>query len=211
MAENIEHGQAHAPGSQDHDRFSQADPAPAQHMVSQAIHLDHGRVFQRNAVRQSIEVFLRDGDYCIKVFKPHSPIYAALMQNVSGLEVGRKYQLVAPVYVDTYDWEGGKVPPGDAFTAQVRLGAGPKGVNWLDEGAINYSGWFDGSNTSPFYLAYSTPSFEFVATQPDMAIFIELTVKWGLDNNGFFLDGLALYAGELVEPPTPTAAPPPPP
>jgi hypothetical protein len=170
------------------------------------------RVMPRGQIPPSEQsIFLRDGDQCVKVFKPHSPIYAALMQNVNGLEVGRTYQLVAPVFVDTFDWEGKKVPPGDPYTARVRLGAGPKGASWLDEGAINYSGWWDGANMSPFYLAYSVPTFEFVATQPDMAVYVELAVKWGLDNNGFFLDGMALYPGELLHTPTPTAAPPPPP
>jgi hypothetical protein len=87
MAKNIEHGQAHAPRPQDHDRFSQADPAPAQNMVAEAEHLDHGRVFQGNTVWQSIEVLLRDGDVL-----PIAPIHVDAEQFQAAARVDVSFQ-----------------------------------------------------------------------------------------------------------------------
>jgi LysM repeat protein len=52
--------------------------------------------------------------------------------------------------------------------------------------------------------------YEFVATEPEMRVFVELWTKWGLDNNGFFLDSLGLYPQEMEHTPTPTPLPPPP-
>ncbi len=154
--------------------------------------------------------FFRDGTYTVKVFKEHSPIYAALSQDVKGLEVGRKYKFSVPVCPDTFDWENKKVAPEDPYAVRIRLGAGPKGVTWLDEGAIKYSGWWDASTVSNFNFNYHTYSFEFVATQEEMTVYAELSVKWGYDNSGFFLDGLGLYPMEQVNTPEPTSPPPPP-
>ena len=71
-------------------------------------------------------IFLQEGDACVKIFKPHSPIYAALAQDVGGLEVGRKYKLVAPVFVDTFDWEGKKKAPSEMYGADG--GGGEEGI-----------------------------------------------------------------------------------
>jgi LysM repeat protein len=169
------------------------------------------RILPKNQIpTKERDIFLRDGSYCMKIFWSNTPIYVALSQDVSGLEVGRKYQFVAPVYVDVFDWDGGKQAPTDADAARVRLGAGPKGVNWRDRNAIQYSGWWNGSNTSNFFLNYNTYVYEFVATAPEMRVFVEMWTKWGLDNNGFFLDGLGLYPQEMEQTPTPTPPPPPP-
>ena len=156
------------------------------------------------------DIYFLDGEYCIKIFKPEAPIYVALSQDVHGLEVGRQYRIEAPVFVDTYDWDEQKVPPGDPYSARVRLGAGPTGSAWMDEGAISYSAWWDGGNTSPFFLVYTTYTYEFVATAPDMTVYIEMYCKWGLNNNGFFLDDMALYPLGVINTPTPTPPPPPP-
>jgi hypothetical protein len=45
-------------------------------------------------------------------------MYAALSQDVAGLEVGRQYQLSVPIYTDIYDWEDKKVAPWDASHGQ---------------------------------------------------------------------------------------------
>jgi hypothetical protein len=119
-------------------------------------------------------------------------MYGTVVQDVSGLDVGRGYRLVAPIFVDAYIWEGQKVAPG-GDAARVRLGAAPTGANWRDENAINYSDWWDGTNTANFFLQYSDFAFDFVATEPQMTIYIEVAGIFGLSNNGFFLDDIALY------------------
>ena len=169
------------------------------------------RVLPRRQVPpQEHELFFWDGDYTVKLFWSKAPIHVALSQDVRGLEVGREYRFVVPTYVDTYNWEGSKVPPDDPFSAQVRLGAGPIGANWQDEAAINFSNWANPTNTTPFYLGRTTLQFRFVATAPEMTVFVEYTSKWGTDNNGVFMDALRLEPLEMAHTPTPTPPPPPP-
>ncbi len=144
---------------------------------------------------QERAVFFLDGWYCVKVFKGRAPIYAALSQHVSGLEVGRQYRFTAPVYIDVYKWDKEKeekVAPGDAYAAQVRLGVGPTDATWRDEEAISYSGWWHGENTDDFFFSYHDFSLDFTATETDMTVYVELFAKWGLDNNGFFMDDMTL-------------------
>ena len=59
------------------------------------------------------EILWRDGIYNLKIFKSWAPVWAALSQDVTGLEVGRQYRLVAPVFVDIVkEYSAGKkVPP----------------------------------------------------------------------------------------------------
>ncbi len=140
-------------------------------------------------VPEGEEVYWRDGIYTLKIFKSWAPMYAALSQDVSGLQVGRRYQLVAPVYTDVYDWENGKVYPADASHGQVRLGASPVGAAWRDEGAINYSGWFAST-----FGDYGIFAYEFTATQSDMTVWIEVKGNYPHGNNGFFIDTVGLYS-----------------
>jgi hypothetical protein len=141
---------------------------------------------------QEQDLLFLDGSQHLKVFKGFAPMYAAAVQDVSGLDVGRRYRLVAPIFVDAYIWDGGKVAPGGE-SARVRLGAAPQGAAWRDEEAIDYSEWWDGTNTSDFFLQYSEYTFDFEATQSDMTIYIEMAGIYGLNNNGFFLDDVALH------------------
>jgi hypothetical protein len=140
-------------------------------------------------------LFFRDGSYALKVFKGGRPIYAALSQDVSGLEVGRRYRLVAPIFIDivaSYG-SGGKVAPIDMESGLVRLGASPVGAAWLDESAIAYSGWWTAATISPFYLDYPIFVFDFTATQDNMTVWVEFGSRDSYPNNGFFLDTLGLY------------------
>ncbi len=148
------------------------------------------------------DVFWRDGSYTVKIFKGWAPVWAAMSQDVSGLEVGRKYRLVAPVYVDIVaDYgSGNKIPPQDGRQGRVRLGAGPVGVPWRDEANINYSGWWTGETISPFYFTYNTYIHEFTATAPDMTVWIEMAGNYPHPNNGFFIDTVGLYALDEVNP-----------
>jgi len=155
-------------------------------------------------------LFFWDGDYTLKIFWAKAPIHAAISQDVGGLEVGREYRLVVPVFVDTFNWDGEKVPPGDPHAAEVRLGAGPVGVNWQDASAINFSNWANATNTTPFYLGRNTLQFDFVATAAQMTVFVEYTSKWAIDNNGIFMDALRLEPLGMAQPPTATPLPPPP-
>jgi len=144
------------------------------------------------------DLFWKDGIYTVKIFKGWAPVWAAMSQDVSGLEVGRRYRLVAPIYIDIVaDYEDGhKVPPSDNRHGRVRLGASPVGTAWRDEANINYSGWWTADNVSPFYLAYPTFVHEFTATAPDMTVWIEMASNYPHPNNGFFIDTVGLYALE---------------
>lgn len=147
------------------------------------------------------DVFWRDGIYTVKIFKGWAPLWAAMSQNVSGLEVGRRYRLVAPVYIDIVaDYQGGqKVAPTDGRQGRVRLGTGAVGAGWRDEAAISYSGWWTGETISPFYQAYPTFIHEFTATAPEMSVWIEMASNYPHPNNGFFIDTVGLYALDEVD------------
>ncbi len=149
----------------------------------------------RGGIPVGEEIFWRDGIYTLKIFKSWTPMYAALSQDVTGLEVGRRYQLVAPVYTDIYDWDGRKVYPTDPTHGQVRLGASPVGASWRDEAAIAYSGWFASS-----YGQYGIFAYEFTATQADMTVWIEVKGTYPHGNNGFFIDTVGLYALNATAP-----------
>lgn len=157
------------------------------------------------------DVFWKDGIYTVKIFKGWAPLWAAMSQDVSGLEVGRKYRLVAPVYVDIVaDYQGGqKIPPSDNRHGRVRLGASPVGTGWRDEANINYSGWWTADSVNPFYLAYPTFIHEFTATAPEMTVWIEVASNYPHPNNGFFIDTVGLYAlderGEVTQIQAPAA------
>jgi len=158
-------------------------------------------------------LFWKDGIYTVKIFKGWAPLWAAMSQDVSGLEVGRRYRLVAPIYIDIVaDYDNGKkVPPSDNRHGRVRLGASPVGTAWRDEANINYSGWWTADTVSPFYLAYPTFAHEFTATAPDMTVWIEMASNYPHPNNGFFVDTVGLYAldetGTVAQAPAPDAAP----
>lgn len=147
-------------------------------------------------VPEGEEKFWKDGTYTMKVFKSWAPMWAAMSQDVSGLEVGRKYRLVVPIFVDIFEEfkDGQKVIPTRKDTGRVRLGASPVGANWRDENAIAYSGWWTAETIDPFYQAFPTFVYDFVATQPDMTVWIEMASTYPYPNNGFFYDLPGLFA-----------------
>jgi hypothetical protein len=146
-------------------------------------------------------VFWKDGIFTVKIFKGWAPLWAAMSQEVSGLEVGRRYRLVAPIFIDIVaDYgEGGKIPPVDGRQGRVRLGASPLGATWRDESSIGYSAWWTGENVYPFYQAYPTFIHEFTATAPEMTVWIEMASNYPHPNNGFFIDTVGLYALDEVD------------
>ena len=152
------------------------------------------------------ELYWRDGIYTMKVFKSWTPMWAAMSQDVENLEVGRKYRLVVPIYVDIFEdyADGKKVIPFRKDSGKVRLGAGPVGAAWRDENAIKYSGWWTAETIDPFYQAMPTFVYDFVATQPNMTIWIEMASSYPYPNNGFFFDLPGLFATNetgAVQPP----------
>ena len=153
-------------------------------------------------------LFWKDGSYTVKIFKGYAPMWAAMSQDVSGLQVGRRYRLVAPVYVDIVaGYEGGqKVAPADPRQGRVRLGAGPVGAPWRADN-IDYSGWWTAETINPFYLAYPTFIHEFTAASADMTVWIEVVSNFPHPNNGFFIDAVGLYALDEVRPVAPAAPP----
>lgn len=154
-------------------------------------------------------LFWRDGIYNLKIFKGWAAVYAAIAQDVTGLEVGRRYQFAVPVYIDIvvdYD-ENGKVAPTKMDSGMVRLGASPVGAGWRDGNAINYSGWWTAETISPFYLHMPVFIHEFTATQDTMTVWVEVASRGPYPNNGFFLDGLSLRAMEGAAAPPPAAPP----
>ena len=155
------------------------------------------------------EIFWRDGIYTMKVFKAYAPMWAALSQDVENLEVGRKYRMVVPMFVDIFeDYEGGrKIAPFNKDNGKVRLGASPVGAAWRDENAIKYSGWWTANSIDPFYLAMPTFVYDFVATQPNMTVWIEMASSFPYMNNGFFYDLPGLFALNETAPVAAPAAP----
>lgn len=147
------------------------------------------------------DLFWKDGIYTVKIFKGWAPVWAAMSQDVSGLEVGRRYRMVVPIFIDIVaDYDAGqKIPPQDGRQGRVRLGVSPVGAGWRDESAIAYSGWWTGENVYPFYQAYPTFIHEFTATAPDMTVWIEMASNYPHPNNGFFIDTVGLYALEEVD------------
>ena len=146
--------------------------------------------------------YWKDGVYTMKVFNSWAPLWAALAQDVEGLEIGRQYRLTVPIYIDVFgDYKDGrKINPDRKDTAKIRLGAGPLGAAWRDGNAINYSGWWTGDSIAQFYQAYPVFVHEFTATQPNMTVFIEMASAYPLMNNGFFFDTPSLVALDATAP-----------
>ncbi len=141
-------------------------------------------------------LFWRDGSYTLKIFKGWAPLYAALSQDVSGLEVGRQYRMVVPIFVDMVEEYkgGGKVQPSRNDSGFIRFGVSGVGATWRDGSQINYSPTWTADNVFPFYLAMQTYVWDFTATAESMTVWIEMGSNYPYRNNGFFLDGLGLYA-----------------
>lgn len=141
-------------------------------------------------------VFWRDGVYTAKIFAAWAPVWVAMSQDVTSLQVGRRYRLVVPIYVDLVESynDNGKVAPSHNNTGRVRLGAGPVGATWRNESAIGYSGWWTAETINPFYQAYSVFIHDFTATQANMTVWIEMASSYPYQNNGFFVDTVGLYA-----------------
>lgn len=148
-----------------------------------------------DAPQNERSLFFRDGSYTLKLFKPWAPLFVALSQEVSGLEVGRNYRITAPIYVDIVEsYDGGKQPPSDRPDAGfVRFSVGPTGSGWRTAG-LTYSPTWGAANVGGFYLNSINYIWDFTATSESMIIFLEMGSKVPYINSGFFMDGVGLYA-----------------
>lgn len=149
----------------------------------------------QDAPPEERDVFFRDGSYTLKIFKGWAPMYAAVSQDVTGLEVGRKYRIMAPIFIDIVEeYDGGKVPPSDLTHGFVRFGVGPQGAPWRDASQIAYSPTWTAGNVQPFYQTMPIFIWDFVAQQENVTIFIEMGSTYPHINNAFFMDGVGLFA-----------------
>ncbi|MCA9899022.1 MAG: LysM peptidoglycan-binding domain-containing protein [Ardenticatenaceae bacterium] len=149
----------------------------------------------QDAPESERSLFFKDGSYTLKLFKPWAPLFVALSQEVSGLEVGRNYRIVAPIYVDIVEsYEGGKQPPGARPDAGfIRFSVGPAGSGWRTAD-LTYSPTWGAANVGGFYLNSINYIWDFTATSESMIIFLEMGSKVPYVNSGFFMDGVGLYA-----------------
>ncbi|MBK8904052.1 MAG: LysM peptidoglycan-binding domain-containing protein [Anaerolineaceae bacterium] len=147
-----------------------------------------------DAPQSERSLFFRDGSYTLKLFKPWAPVFVALSQEVSGLEVGRNYRVSAPIFVDIVEsYESGKQAPARKDSGFVRFSVGPAGSGWLSAG-LTYSPLWTADNVNGFYLNNITYSWDFTATAESMIIFLEMGSRHPYVNSGFFMDGVGLYA-----------------
>lgn len=140
-------------------------------------------------------LFFRDGSYTLKLFKPWAPVFVALSQEVSGLEVGRNYRLSVPIFVDIIEeYDGGtKVAPSRNDSGFVRFSVGATGTPWRS-GELTFSPTWTAENVSPFYQAQQTYIWDFTATTESMVIYLEMGSRHPYINSGFFMDAVGLYA-----------------
>lgn len=148
----------------------------------------------QDAPENERSLFFRDGSYTLKLFKPWAPLFVALSQEVSGLEVGRNYRISAPIYVDIVEsYDNGKTQPYRSDSGFIRFSVGPTGSGWRTAG-LTYSPTWTAENVFPFYLAQQTYIWDFTATSESMIIFLEMGSRHPYVNSGFFMDAVGLYA-----------------
>ncbi len=148
----------------------------------------------QDAPENERSIFFRDGSYTLKLFKPWAPLFVALSQEVSGLEVGRNYRISAPIFVDIVEsYDSGKTQPSRNDSGFIRFSVGPTGSGWRSAG-LTYSPTWTAENVFPFYLAQQTYIWDFTATAESMIIFLEMGSRHPYVNSGFFMDGVGLYA-----------------
>ena len=157
----------------------------------------------KDAPEHEQDVFFLEGDYCLKVFKAHAPVYFALTQAVSGLAPGASYGFVAQVYPDIVKGRSGgkKVRPEDIWYAEARVGWSDPDTPWphAQDGDVNWSKWFNVNNKNFRFGDYNQVWMEFVAPgSGEVRVWLECKAKWGDAENNWFMDGFSLVP---VKPP----------
>lgn len=129
------------------------------------------------------DIFWINGQFCLKEFKGWGPIWWRISQTVHGLTIGKTYEFTAPVYPDLvmkYDDQGNKIWADDPLAGEVKLYGGPVESDWKN------------GNDFPFGQ-YTHHKIRFVADSESEVVSLECRGRWGLVNNGFFVDALTLF------------------
>lgn len=150
---------------------------------------------------KEVKEFFRNGDYTLKIFGSWRPVWSTFYTDVSGLTPGQNYTFIVPIYPDLVEkyTDGAPKTFAGANSGEHRLKAEtPSGAVVLD------SGWF---NLEPG--EWHEPQLTFTATESTMRLAFEVRGKWGLVNNGWFIDQLQLIAttASVSTGQQPTAAP----
>ncbi len=139
----------------------------------------------KDAPENEKSLFFLSGNFCLKIFKGWGPLWWKLWQNVTGLTIGAKYRFTVPVYPDLVaKYESGKkVYAPDMLSGEHKLA--------VQSGSQNYdTGFMDGSKVK--FGQYNTLTLDFVATDTTASCTLEVRGRWGLDNNGWFVDSMKL-------------------
>lgn len=130
------------------------------------------------------DLFFLSGDYALKVFKGWGAIWWRLFQTVRGLTVGATYRFTAPVFPDLVSsYVGGeKRWAGDPLAGELRL--------YVVQGDEPNPRWMNGDDFK--FGFYTRHTLEFTARSPEATVVIEARGRWGLLNNGWFVDALKL-------------------
>jgi hypothetical protein len=160
----------------------------------------------KDAPAHEKDLFFLDGDYCLKVFKAHAPVYFALSQAVSGLTPGQRYRFTAQVYPDivTGYEDGKKQRPGDIWHAEARAGWSDPATPWPSghDGAVRWSGWFNVFNDNFAYGEYGDVTQTFVAPESGrVRVWLEGKAKWGNAENNWFMDAFSLEPVDATDEP----------
>jgi len=160
-------------------------------------------------------LFFLDGDYCLKIFKSHASVYFALTQHVTGLTPDARYRFMAQVFPDIVQGYSGanKIWADDPWAAEARAGWSELDTPWPagGDGDVGWSEWFNKPSGNFDFGKYGDVWVTFTApASGEVRIWLECKAKWGLMNNGFFMDGFRLEAvgGEPEPPPAPGSPPP---
>lgn len=132
------------------------------------------------------KLFFLSGDYTLKIFKGWGAIWWRLFQKVSGLTPGQRYRFTAPVYPDlVMKYDKGKVYADDPLAGEVRLSANSGGKE-------TETGFLDGAKFA--FGKYTHFTLDFVAESSEAEVAVEGRGRWGLINNGWFVDSPRLEA-----------------
>jgi len=145
-----------------------------------------------DAPEQEKDLFFLDGIYCFKCFGAWRPIWWKLMQAVTGLTPQTLYRFTVPIFPDlVMRYEGrNKVFADDMLAGEHRLIA-------TSGGQVCETGWLNG-NQVPFGR-YTHVTLDFAPPDSDVELTVEVRGRWGLKNNGWFMDKLELAA--VTQPP----------
>lgn len=165
----------------------------------------------KDAPEHEQDLFFLDGDYCLKVFKAHAPLYFALTQAVSGLTPGARYRFTAQVFPDIVKGRhaGKKVRPDDIWHAEARVGWSDPDTPWprAEDGDVKWAKWFNVHSENFRYGAYNQIWQEFDAPDSTVRLWLECKAKWGDAENNWFMDAFSLEPVKIFPKPSPKPEP----